>query len=362
MLEPVRQYALEKLKGSGEEEQARERHAGCYEALARRGEPALRGPDQARWLDLLEQENDNMRTALSWTIGRKGNKDVGLRLAVALRRFWSVRGQLEEGRRWLQTAVASCPAPALSLRAKALCELGEMALEQGEYGPALSLFEESLALGRSLRNKTCVASALQGLAGATLWRGDHDRAALLCAESVTLRREAGDRQGLATSLNVSGLVEIQRGDHERALTLLKEGLAVAQEVGDVWAVAVYLDNLGWANLGRGDHERAARSFGESLQQHSELGEKWLAADCLDGLARVAFAQDDPVRAARLWGAAEALCEAIGATTAPLDQAAYARHLAAARTRLGEAAFLAAWAEGRVMELEEAVAEALSEDA
>ena len=362
MLEPVRQYVLEKLKEGGEEEQARERHARYYEALAQRAEPELRGPDQARWLDLLDQENDNLRMALSWTTGRRGNKDVGLRLAVALRRFWSVRGHLEEGRRWLEASLTSCPAPALSLRAKALGGLGEMALEQGEHGLAYSLFEESLALRRSLGNETCVASALQGLAEVALWRGDYERAALLCAESVTLRREAGDRQGLATSLNVSGLVEIQREDHERALALLEEGLTVAREVEDVWTLAVYLDNLGWANLGRGDHERAAQSFGESLQRHSELGEKWLAADCLDGLARVAFAQDDSVRAARLWGAAEFLCEAIGATTAPLDQAAYERCLAAARTRLGEAAFTAAWAESRTMDLEEAVAEALSEGA
>lgn len=361
MLEPVRHYALEKLAEAGEEEQAHERYARYYEALAQRAEPELRGPDQAQWLNLLEEENSNLRAVLAWTT-RNRSEELGLRIATSLRRFWSVRGYLEEGHRWLETALASCPASDPSPRAEVLRGLGEMTLEQGEPGRAIGLFEESLALERRLGNKAGVASALQGLGEAILWRGDHMQAALLCKESVTLRREAGDRQGLAMSLNALGLVKIQQGDHERALALLEEGLALAQEVEDVWVVAVNLDNLGWANLGRSDLERSARSFGGSLRLYRELGEKWLAADCLDGLARVASAQGNPVRAARLWGAAQSLCEAIGATTTPLDQAAYERHLAAACTSLGEVAFTAAWAKGRVMEPEEAVAEALSEDA
>ena len=356
MLEPIRQYALGRLRESGEEEPVRERYAAYYRSLAERAERELKGPRQAEWMDLLERENANLRAALLWTAGRTGEE--GLRLAVALRRFWSVRGHLEEGRRWLESALASCPATPPSLRAKALGGLGEIALERGERGPAKELFGESLALGRSSEDPAVVASALRGLAEAALWERDHRRAALLCEESVALQREARDEQGLATSLNISGLVEIQRGDHERALALLEEGLTSAREAGDEWAVAVNLGNLGWAHLGRGDHELAARSFGESLERHLELGEKWLAADCLDGLARVASEQGNPVRAARSWGVAEALSEDIGATTAPLDRAAYERHLVEARARLGGAAFAAAWAEGRAMTPEEAVEEVL----
>ncbi len=133
MLEPIRQYALGRLRESGGEEPVRERHAAYYRSLAERTERELKGPDQAEWLDLLERENDNLRAALSWVTGRTGEE--GVRLAVALRRFWSVRGHLEEGRQWLEAALASCPAPAPLLRAKALGGLGEMALEQGERGP-----------------------------------------------------------------------------------------------------------------------------------------------------------------------------------------------------------------------------------
>jgi predicted ATPase/DNA-binding XRE family transcriptional regulator len=357
MLEPVRQYARELLEGSGEGELGRLLHAGYYLPLAERAGRELKGPNQAHWLYLLEGENPNLRAALVWTT-QSGKGELAIRIATSLRRFWSVRGHLEEGRRWLEAALASCPAPNPSLHAKALRGLGQMTLEQGEAGLAQGHFTESAALARSCGDKAGVAASLRGLAEAALWTGDHERAALLCEESVALRREAGDRHGLAMALNASGLVEVQRGDHERARALLEEGLAVAREAGDAWAVAVNLDNLGWASLGRDDQERAQRSFGESLRLYHELGEKWLAADCLDGLARVAATRGNPARAAWLWGAAEALSESIGATTAPLDQGTYERHLVATRAQLGDVAFEAAWEEGRAMAPEAAVAEAL----
>jgi predicted ATPase/DNA-binding XRE family transcriptional regulator len=359
MLEPVRQYALERLQESDEEEQTRTRHAACFLALAERAEPELWKPDQLEWLDLLESESDNLRAALSWTVEQR-HYEEGLRLCVALQRFWSVRGYLEEGRRWLETALSACPSPEPSIRAQALHGIGSMALEQGDRTLADRVLQESLALRRSLGDKGAIAASLQGLAEVALWERDYERAALLCRESVALRREIDDKQGLATSLNISGLVETHRGDHQRALMLHEEGLTVAQQAGDTWAVAVHLDNLGWATLGQGDHERAAQLFGEALKLNSKLGEKWLSADCLDGLARVASVQGSPVRAARLWGAAKASSEDIGALAAPLDQTDYDRHVAAARAQLAEAAFDTAWTEGRSLTFEQAVAYALAD--
>jgi tetratricopeptide (TPR) repeat protein len=360
MLEPVRQYALERLQESNEEEQTRTRHAAFFLTVAERAEPELWKPNQLRWLDLLEIDQDNLRAALSWTIERM-HDETGLRFSLALQRFWSVRGYLEEGRRWLETALSACPFPEPSIRARALHGIGRMALEQGDRMPADRVLQESLALRRGLDDKGGMAASLQGLAEAALWERDYERAALLCGESVTLRREIDDKQGLATSLNISGLVQTQKGNHERAVALHEEGLTVAREAGDTWAVAVHLDNLGWATLGQGDHERAARLFGEALMLTSELGEKWLSADCLDGLARVASAQGSPVRAARLWGAAKASSQAIGALAAPLDQTAYDRHVAVARDQLDDEAFNRAWTEGRSLTFEQAVAYALADD-
>jgi tetratricopeptide (TPR) repeat protein len=360
VLEPVRQYALERLRESDQERQARTRHAAFFLTLAERAEPELWKPNQLEWLDRLEIDHDNLRAALSWTT-EQGHDETGLRLSLALQRFWSVRGYLDEGRRWLETALYARPSPEPSIRASALHGIGRMALEQGDRTLADTVLQESLALRRGLGDNGGMAASLQGLAEVALWEHDFEQAALLCSESVALRREIDDKQGLATSLNISGLVETQKGDHERALALHEEGLTVARQAGDTWSLAVHLGNMGWATLGQGDHERAARLFGEALKLNFELGEKWLSADCLDGLARVASVQGSPVRAARLWGAAKASSQAIGALAAPLDQTAYDRHVAAARARLDEGAFDAAWTEGLSLTFEQAVTYALADD-
>ena len=83
LLEPIRQYAREKLEESGEGEEVRRRHAAFFLALAEEAEPRLRGPEDREWLERLEREHDNLRAALSWALER-GEAELGLRLAGAL--------------------------------------------------------------------------------------------------------------------------------------------------------------------------------------------------------------------------------------------------------------------------------------
>ena len=104
MLEPVRQYGLERLEHSNEAEEVRRRHAEYYLTLAERADPELKGPRQVAWSSRLEEEHDNLRAALSWAFER-GEYKLGLQLAGALGEFWFRRGYLSEGRRWLQAAL-----------------------------------------------------------------------------------------------------------------------------------------------------------------------------------------------------------------------------------------------------------------
>ncbi len=176
MLEPVRQYALERLQEGDEEEQTRTRHAAFFLALAERAEPELWKPNQLEWLDRLEIDHDNLRAALSWTV-EQGHEEAGLRLSVALRRFWSVRGYLEEGRRWLETALSTCSSLESSIRARTLHGIGSLALEQGDRRLADRVLQESLALRRALGDKGGMAASLQGLAEVALWEREYVRAA-----------------------------------------------------------------------------------------------------------------------------------------------------------------------------------------
>jgi predicted ATPase len=106
LLETIREYALERLAVSGAEELLRDQHAAYYLALAEQAEPELTGARQAEWLNTLEREHDNMRTALRWVIER-GLGETSIRLTAALWRFWYIRGHVSEGRRWLERVLAS---------------------------------------------------------------------------------------------------------------------------------------------------------------------------------------------------------------------------------------------------------------
>ena len=129
-------------------------------------------------------------------------------------------------------------------------------------------------------------------------------------------------------------------------------------------VARSLHNLGYVAHAQGHEGRAIARFTESLQLFQERGNKRGMAECLMGLAAVAVTQSQQpegcVRAARLLGAAEAQCEAIGAALWPPDRLEHERTVAAVQGALGEAACVAAWAAGRAMTLEQAIAYALED--
>ena len=91
LLATVRQYGREKLALSGEEAEVGRRHARYFLELADGAEQALYGPDQIRWLARLETEHDNLRAALSWSIG-EGEAELGVRLAGALQPCENVGG------------------------------------------------------------------------------------------------------------------------------------------------------------------------------------------------------------------------------------------------------------------------------
>jgi ATP/maltotriose-dependent transcriptional regulator MalT len=361
MLQTLQQYARERLVASGAAETHTRRHAKYYLELVERAEPELTGAKQRAWLERLEQEHENLRAVLQWTLDGGGDAELGLRLAGAVWSFWWVHGHLREGRRWLEGLLALAPSGGARLaaaRAKALSGAGALATEQGDYDRAGALLEETLALSRELGNKRWGAWPLMYLGVIARYHGDYRRAATLLEESLALRRDVEDKWGSAWSLTNLGRVASEQGDYPRAAGLLKESLSLFQDLGDKRGIARSLTSLARIARDRGDHRRAAALLEESLALSLELGDRRSAALGVEELAAVACAQEQPERAARLFGAAQALREAIGAPLPPTDQARYDHSVAAARARLREDAFAAAWAEGRAMAQEQAVAYAL----
>jgi DNA-binding CsgD family transcriptional regulator len=395
----VRQYALDKLEESDEAEEARRRHAGFFLALAEDAEPRLRGAEDVEWLERLEREHDNLRAALSWALER-GEVELALRLGGALWMFWQVHGHEGEGRKWLEEALAEDDRASVAVRLKALeaqCSmaigqdldraeavaqegielvdeaeigksfaasfrtmLGYTAQLRGDHEQAKVLLEESLRLSREANDKVDLADALLSLGSLYSAMNDNERAKKLWEEGIILCREVGYMYRLPDFSISLGYVSILEGDYERGAALNEEAAGLCRERGYKSGLEFALDNLGWAALLRGDHERAKATYEESLVACKELGDKMIASESLEGLACVAGTRGEAEQAARLFGAAEALREAVGYQHIPEDDALREPYLAAASSQLDEEKWEAALAEGRAMELEEAVEYALSE--
>jgi non-specific serine/threonine protein kinase len=358
MLEPVRQYARERLEESGGAESARRRHAAFFLALAEEAELMLEERDQAAWMERLGKEHPNLRAALSWSL--EADPETCLRLAAAVWRFWQMRGHLGEGSRWLRDALARAGERSPPLRAKALRAVGALAWTRGDYRRAEEAFEESLALSRESGDRRTIARALNGLGSVARDRGDYARARTFLEESLALWRRLGNDEGIGLALQNLGNVAFYQGDYPRAVEFYEESLALYREMGERHASAISLNNLGEVARIRGDYARAAELGKESLRVFWEIDDLLAIFQSLISLGRLELARDDNERAVRLFGAAESLRETIGAVLSPTEIADYEQNVAAARSALGEEAFAALWEEGSAMAEGEAVEYALSE--
>lgn len=400
LLEPIRQYALERLEESGDREEVRRRHADYFLDLAEEAEPGLHGPDDAEWLERLGTEHDNLRGALSWASERR-EAELGLRLAGALWHFWEARGNYSEGKRWLERFIrldlqTSAYARAKALeglawftyrqgdteRAKSIAEnglrlsreanlsgawaanflrlLGWMVDRQGEHERAHELLEQSLKLSREADDKVGIARSMLELGTTAYTLGDRKRAKKLYEAGIAVSRELGYTLGLVDILNNMGWTLLYEGDYERARALNEEAAALLRERGYETGLEHALDNLGWVALLQGDPDRAGASYAASLRLSKEQGDKLVAASSFEGLACVAGVREKVERAATLFGAAEALREVAGVQNTAEEDALRGPYLEAARARLDETSWQGAWAKGRAMSMEQAIDYALSE--
>ncbi len=246
--------------------------------------------------------------------------------------------------------------------AASLTDLGVVAYHQGDYGAAHSVWEESLAIQRESGERPGIAESLLHMGTLAIVKGDYARARALVEESLAAARESGGKARIAWSLNEVGNVAFCQGDYAAARAFHEQSLAIFRDLGYTRGAAFSLRGLGLVAAAQGDYAAARSLFEESLATRRELGDKRGIPECVEGLAGVRGAQKQPEPAARLFGAAEALREAIGTPLRPNERERYDREVAAVRAALTKEAFERAWAAGRAMTLEEAVAYALEEAA
>jgi len=361
MLVTLRAYARTRLSSSGGEPDARHRHAAYFVDLAERAEAALTGPGQRAWLDLLEQEYDNLRAALGWAL-EVGEPQPALRLGGALWFFWDMRGHLREGRAWLDRALGH-PAAQLPTAARvwALNAAGWLALVGGEYPVATALHEAALGLARELDDAGAISRSAMHLAIALgLGSQDFPSALALYAEALPIARARGDLWTIGLTLYGQGHIAALRGELDAVDRLWTECFAVCGAVQSLYALSYLQFRWGILALQAGDLERANRCLLEALRFGDEIDSAREMGVAMDALAWVAVARKDAQRAAVLFGAAQALLDRAGYNLPPFMAPAHERAQGAAQTALGAAAFRAAWEAGRRLARAQAIAAARGE--
>jgi len=401
MLETIREYALDRLNAAGEADRFHRAHADCYLELAERAESDLRGGGrQAEWLDVLKEDHDNLRAALSWFI-RNGPADHGLRLGGALRRFWRSRGYLDEGREWM-SALLALPAAQTrtAARAKALQAAGGFANQQGDHAEARALYEESLSIHRELGDVHGIGWGLVSLGMVARYEGDHVAARSLLEESLELLEQAGDSEAMAAALGNLGVVARDLGQADlaerhlsRSLALwrdlddrigmawtlsglamvarasrkldvararIEESLAIWRDLGDRQNIANVLSTTGRLARDESDYALARTHLAESLQIFRDIGDRRGLAFVLEGFAGLAADEGHPLRAHCLVASAAALRQITGAGVPPVWRADLERSLERASRGVSRGAIEEANARGRSMTLAQAIAFALEE--
>jgi non-specific serine/threonine protein kinase len=360
LLEPVRQYARERLEDSGESESVRHHHAAFFLALAEEAEPQLKGSGQVEWLECLEEDSDNLRAAMACLLEEDDVEDA-VRLAWALWIFWLIHGHQEEGRRWIEAALAKGKMLTTHAQAKALAVQFSTYYGLGNPERMEQIAEEAAALFRVVGDKLGLAYALSCLATVKMQQGDAERAIALFEEAIPLGREMGDKWGPSGALGHLGSIYLGLGDYKQAARYFEEGLELSREIGNRLAYSTALYGLAMAARSQDDHERAAELYAKGLRSSAEAGDKANIAYCLEGLAQVATAQGKTEHAVRLFGAAEAALEAGGGAVYAFvqDRSVHEQAVSAVRSRLDGVIFSSAWAEGTAMNIRQAVEYALS---
>ncbi len=311
LLETVRQYAADRRQVAGESTAQQNRLLAWCVELARHAEPALRGPEQVRWLALLEVELDNVRAALAWSMDDAAHAGDGLKLAGLLSDFWPVHGHFGEGRRWLEKALAISPASEDEARIRAQVAAGKLAHNMGDYTDARAHYEAALASRRRGGDEAGAADTLRRLGNVAMRQSRFAEAVAFYRQSLQICSALADRWGEAAAHNNLGMVADTSGDLAEAAQQYSEALAVFRAEQDHWSTASVLNNLGLLAYEQGDYARAAAYLDEALRIRRGLEDKPGMAETMDNLALAAFDGGDATRARALYEESLSLSRTMG---------------------------------------------------
>lgn len=352
MLETIRAYAAEKLLESNFRDRAIEAHLQWLIDLAGGYESKYNAGKLTEWLDSMDDERDNIRSAISMCLAEEALIPSGLLLGVKAYSWVKIRGPRAEGQRWLEELASKSP-PDAEGRWKALSLAADLASDRGELEHARHIFSSALELAAKESSELPRADVLMSLVHFETTWGDFEEAAKAAREALAIYEELdhpraeGARSRLARIATAAGDVSARpilertlseaKDPHERGLAerllalsfLLTDDLNEAQSLFTkahddaraakcVDCAATALNFLAAAAARSGDHAEAARLYAQALREHSSIEHVGGLLDSIQGLG-ASQANSDPERAAILVGAADGIRNRLGVSHKELWQ-------------------------------------------
>ncbi|MEZ5429011.1 MAG: tetratricopeptide repeat protein [Pyrinomonadaceae bacterium] len=311
LLETLREYGEEKLD-AGQRESLSEKHARNYLGLAERSEPLLKGKDQSVWLRRLEQDHQNLLSALDWSL-KTENVEIGLRLVCALRRFWEIRGHVNLGREKLNRLWELNENRAVSedVRAAALLAAGKLALAASDYLSGRGFLDKCRKIYQKKGDVDGEANALGALGRTAFYLGEYKEAVSICQNGLRLFRQLKDDHGAAVSLTTLGMIAGEQNDFPNASRYFRESLESFRRLGNRRGVANQLNNLGVIFRRQGAYDQSRKAFSEALEIRRELRDRRYVAGSLNNLSLLAENEGNYDEARRLQEEGLAIWREIG---------------------------------------------------
>ncbi|HWH43405.1 MAG TPA: AAA family ATPase [Thermoleophilaceae bacterium] len=340
LLETLRQYAWKRLEEHGERGSVRDSHLAWALRLAEKAEPHLNGLEQGLWLDRLEDELDNLRSAIDWAV-ESSDPASGLRIAsIAIGGFWLWRGHVSDGERALARLLGHSVPSSDQARASGLLAAGRIAFQTGRWREGLRLCRESRHVWRGLGDPAGEARALIWQVVNEWGLGGGDDLSDLFDESVEVAARSGRAFEHALAAGLAAVWWADR-DIARAVALADDAGRLIQtarspnwlaHIGEFRAYVAFV-------AGRPDGARAL--IAEALPLYLEIGNRACGAHCLETAALVAAGTGRAETAAELLGTAGRLREELGTVPPAYEARVRRRGLDAIRARLDERSFAAA---------------------
>jgi predicted ATPase/class 3 adenylate cyclase len=358
MLETIREYASEKLDSSGEAQELRRRHADHFLDLADETEVHVAG--DAEWLEDLDAEVDNVRSALDFSAN---DTQRILSVTAALDDFWWMRGRNVEGRARLEGALEADEEPTAA-RCRALIAASKASSASGDQVAASAHLAEALEISSSLGDTHLRALARYAETWPLMHEGRWSAALEILEEVVPVLRGLGDWDNAIRANRSRAWMYEELGDTARFWAITEANLEDARAHGHKRIEARGLGSLAVraADEGRFDEAHALQS--QSLLIDLELGNLPFVSVDLVRFALIAVRSGQPLLAAQLLSRARVLRDEIGMSLESwmkIETEETEEAVAASREQLGEEPFAEAWAEGATMSLDDAIALALGRD-